>query len=127
MIKFNAKLMAAALVLSMGAISMVNAQVDAGTTLRFFVSDDFVVNGESFPGGEYTIERTPSTADSPSVLIIRGANSMIFDTIVAESNNVADRTELFFENLDGVNYLSAIAVEGHTSRNELLSAKAQAK
>jgi hypothetical protein len=125
MIKFNLKLVLAALVLSIGAISMVEAQVDAGTTLRFFVANDFVVNGESFPAGEYSIERTPSTADSPSVLIIRGEKSMIFDTMVAESRDAAHRTELVFENVNGVNYLSAIVVEGHTSRNELLSATAQ--
>jgi len=127
MIKLNVKLMLAALVLSIGAISMVNAQVEPGTTLRFFVDSNFVVNGENFQAGEYTIERTPSTADSPSLLIIRGEKSMIFDTMVSDTRDAADRTELVFENVDGVNYLSAIAVEGHTSRNELLSAKAQSK
>lgn len=119
--------MVAALVLSIGAIANVSAQVEPGTTLKFFVANDFVVNGTSFPAGEYTVERTPSTADSPSLLIIRGEKSMIFDTIVADSREVADRTELIFDNVDGVNYLSAITVAGQTSRNELPSAKAQMK
>ncbi len=77
--------MFAALVLSIGAISNVSAQVEPGTLLKFFVADDFVVNGKSFPSGEYTVERTPNTADSPSLLIIRGEKSMIFDTIVADN------------------------------------------
>jgi hypothetical protein len=127
MSKFNVRLMVAALVLSIGAIANVSAQVEPGTTLKFFVANDFVVNGTSFPAGEYTVERTPSTADSPSLLIIRGEKSMIFDTIVADSREVADRTELIFDNVDGVNYLSAITVAGQTSRNELPSAKAQMK
>jgi len=127
MSKFNVKLMVAALVLSIGSIANVSAQVEPGTTLKFFVANDFVVNGTSFPAGEYTVERTPSTADSPSLLIIRGEKSMIFDTIVADSREVADRTELIFDNVDGVNYLSAITVAGQTSRNELPSAKAQMK
>lgn len=127
MSKINLKLMFAALVLSIGAIGNVSAQVEPGTVLRFFVADDFVVNGNAFPAGEYTVERTPSTADSSSLLIIRGEKSMIFDTIVADSREVADRTELIFENVDGVNYLSAITVSGHTLRNELISARSQTR
>lgn len=127
MSKFNLKVMVAALVLSIGAIASVNAQVEPGTVLKFFVASDFVVNGTSFPAGEYSIERTPNTADSPSLLIIRGEQSMIFDTMVADSRVVADRTELLFENVNGVNYLSAITVAGQTSRNELTSAKSQMK
>jgi hypothetical protein len=128
MIKLTSKLIAAAaLVFSISAGSMVYAQVEQGTTLKFFVESDFVINGENFPAGEYTIQRTPSTADAPSVLMIRGANSMIFDTAVSDSRVTADRTELLFESLNGVNYLSAIVVEGHNLRNELLSANVQAK
>jgi hypothetical protein len=127
MSKFNLKLVIAALVLSIGAIANVSAQVEPGTILRFFVASDFVVNGTSFPAGEYTVERTPNTADSPSLLILRGEKSMIFDTMIADSRVVADRTELIFDNVGGVNYLSAIVVEGATSRNELPSAKSQMK
>lgn len=50
--KFNVKLMVAALVLSIGAIANVNAQVDQGITLNFYLATDFVVNGTSFPAGE---------------------------------------------------------------------------
>jgi len=127
MSKFNLKLIAAALILSIGAIASVNAQVEPGTLLKFFVADDFVVNGTSFPAGEYSIERTPNTADSSSLLIIHGEKSMIFDTMVGDSRVAADRTELIFENVNGVNYLSAITVAGQTSRNELPSAKSQMK
>lgn len=127
MYKFNVKLMVAALVLSIGAIANVSAQVVPGTVLRFFVANDFVVNGVSFPAGEYSIERTPNANDSPSLLVIRGEKSMIFDTMIADSRTVADRTELVFENVDGVDYLSAITVVGQTSRNELPSVKAQMK
>jgi hypothetical protein len=127
MSKFNLKLILAALLLSVGAIANVSAQVEPGTVLKFFVDSDFVVNGTTFPAGEYTVERTPNTADSPSLLILRGEKSMIFDTMIADSRVVADRTELVFENVDGVNYLSAITVAGQTSRNELRSAKSQMK
>ena len=127
MSKFNLKLMLAALVLSIGAIANVSAQVEPGTVLKFFVGSDFVVNGTSFPAGEYTVERTPNTADAPSLLILRGEKSMIFDTMIADSRVVADRTELVFANVDGINYLSAITVAGQTSRNELVSAKSQMK
>ena len=97
MSKFSLKLMLAALVLSIGAIANVSAQIEPGTVLKFFVGSDFVVNGTSFPAGEYTVERTPSTADAPSLLILRGEKSMIFDTMIADSRVVADRTELVFE------------------------------
>lgn len=127
MSKFDLKLILAALVLSVGAIANVSAQVEPGTVLKFFVGSDFVVNGTSFPAGEYTVERTPNTADAPSLLILRGERSMIFDTMIADSREAADRTELIFENVDGVNYLSAIVVEGTTSRNELPTAKSQMK
>lgn len=123
----NLKLMVAALVLTFGAIAGVDAQVEPGTVLKFFVANDFVVNGTSFPAGEYTVERTPNSNDAPSLLIIRGEKSMIFDTMIADSRVASDRTELIFENFDGVNYLSAITVAGQTSRNELGSAKSQMK
>ena len=127
MSRFNLKLTIAALVLSIGAIANVSAQVEQGTVLKFFVANEFVVNGTLFPAGEYTVERTPSTVDAPSLLILRGEKSMIFDTMVADSRVVADRTELIFENVNGVNYLSAITVAGQTSRNELMSASSQMK
>ena len=123
----NLKLFVAALILSIGAMATANAQVVPGTVLKFFVANDFVINGHPFPAGEYTIERTPNTADSPSLLIIRGETSMIFDTIIADSPKAADRTELLFENVDGVNYLSAIVIAGDSVRNELPTAKSQAR
>jgi len=126
MMKFNVKLAVAGLILSLAAISIA-AQVEQGVTLKFFVATDFVVNGKTLPAGEYTIERTPNTSDSPSVLVIRGAKSMIFDTMVSDLRDASDRTEIVFENVDGVNYLSRIRVEGHTTVNELPSAKAQMK
>jgi len=85
-----------------------------------------VLRGETFEAGKYTIERTPKTSDEPSLLIIRGeGETMIFDTMVANSTKNAENTKLVFDNIDGVNYLTSIIVKGQSVKNEIARTAAQ--
>lgn len=128
MFNLKAKLMLAAAVLFIGGVSAANAQISNGSMIKVNVPTSFVLKGADFPAGEYIIERTPNTADAPSVLIIRGENeAMVFDTMIAGSKGAAESTQLVFDTVDGVNYLSAIVVKGQTARNEIAKTKAQSQ
>ena len=71
--------------------------------------------------GVYTIERTPSTIDSPSLLIIRDSKGkgVVFDTIASRSSQPARATQLIFDNVGGTLFLSQIWVKGATTANEI--------
>jgi len=128
MFNLKAKFMLAAAVLFIGGVSAANAQLVDGSSIKVSVPSSFVLRGETFEAGTYTIERTPSTVDSPSLLVIRGeGETMIFDTIVDRTNETAKNTQLVFETIGGTNYLSAIVVKGQTTKNEIARSNAQAR
>ncbi len=128
MFNLKAKFMLAAAVLFIGGVSAANAQLVDGSSIKVSVPSSFVLRGETFEAGTYTIERTPSTVDSPSLLVIRGeGETMIFDTIVDRTNETAKNTQLVFETIGGTNYLSAIVVKGQTTKNEIARSTAQAR
>jgi len=129
MTNFTTKFILAVSVLVLGGVSAANAQIANGSAIKVNVPTAFVVSDSTFEAGIYTIERTPSTIDSPSLLILRGDNgeTMIFDTMIASSKQAAGETELVFDNVGGTNFLSKIVVKGTTSVNELQKTKAQKK
>jgi len=128
MFNLKAKFMLAAAVLFISGVSAANAQIADGSIITVNVPSSFVLRNETLPAGTYTIERTPSTADSPSFLILRGDHeAMVFDTIVAGTREAAANTQLVFDTVDGVNYLFEILVKGQTSKNEIAKTKAQKK
>jgi len=128
MFNLKAKFMLAAAVLFIGGVSVAKAQLVDGSSIKVSVPNSFVLRGETFEAGTYTIERTPSTVDSPSLLVIRGeGETMIFDTIVDRTNETAKNTQLVFETIGGTNYLSAIVVKGQTTKNEIARSNAQAR
>ncbi len=128
MFNLKAKFMLAAAVLFIGGVSAANAQLVNGSVIKVSVPSSFVLRDEVFPAGEYTIERTPSTADAPSLLIIRGeGEAMIFDTIISNSQEAADSTQLVFDTVGGTNYLATIRVAGQTVKNDIAKTKAQTR
>ena len=129
MFNLTTKFILAASILILGGFSAVSAQITNGSVIKVSVPSSFVVKDETLPAGVYTIERTPSTVDSSSLLIIRGDNgkAMIFDTMIGETNYAAKATELVFETVDGINFLSRIVVKGQTTVNELPKTKAQTR
>ena len=128
MFNLKAKFMLAAAVLFIGGVSAANAQIGYGSQIGVTVPSDFIIKDKTFTAGEYTIERTPSTIDSPSLLIIRGeGTSMIFDTMTARTNGSVQDTQLIFDNIDGQNYLAAIRVKGQSVASELAKTKAQTR
>ncbi len=129
MFNLKVKLLLATAVLILGGFSASNAQIADGTSIKVSVPKAFTLKDESFEAGIYTIERTPTTADSPSLLIIRGENgpAMIFDTVVARTNRAAGSTQLVFETVGDTTFLTAIMVKGQTARSEITQTKAQAR
>lgn len=127
-IMFNLKNFFAAAILFIGGVTAANAQLVDGSTIKVNVPNAFVLRDETFEAGEYTIERTPSTADSGSLLIMRGnGDSIVFDTMIARSNEAAESTQLVFDRVGDVNYLTEIVVRGQESKNEIPKTKSQKK
>ena len=128
MFNLKAKFILAAAVLFIGGVSAANAQLVDGSSIKVAVPNSFVLRGETFKAGTYTIERTPNTADSPSLLILRGeGETMVFDTMVSGINTVADTTKLVFDTVDGTSYLRSILVRGQNVKNDIARSKAQAR
>ncbi|HEX3101261.1 MAG TPA: hypothetical protein VHQ01_05695 [Pyrinomonadaceae bacterium] len=127
---FNLKLkfMLAASILIIGGVTAASAQLTSGAVLKFNVASSFVLRDKSFPAGSYTIERTPSTIDAPTLMIIRGEHQvMVFDTLTARSAEVADNTELVFDTVDGINFLTGIRLKGDDVALEIPKTKNQLK
>jgi len=110
-----------AAVLLIGGITVANAQITQGSVLKVNVPNSFVVDGTTFRAGQFTIERTPNTTDSPSLLIIRDSKGkgIIFDTIASRSSQPARGTQLVFDSVGGTLFLSQIWVKGATTANEI--------
>jgi hypothetical protein len=121
---FNFKSVFAVAALFLGGVTAANAQLVDGSRISVSVPNAFVLRDTTLPAGEYTIERTPSTADSPSILIIRGEDeAMVFDTMKSESPAPAAATQLVFDTVGGTTYLTEILVKGSTAKNQIVKTK----
>lgn len=129
MFNLKTKLFLMAAVLVLGGFSAANAQINEGSSIKVNVPNAFTLRDQTFEAGIYTIERTPSTIDSPSLLVIRGENNtaMVFDTILARSNNSATATRLVFDTVGDTKFLTGIVVKGQSGMNEVAKTKAQTR
>ncbi|MFT3746650.1 MAG: hypothetical protein QM785_20450 [Pyrinomonadaceae bacterium] len=128
MFNLKAKSLLATAVLFLGGVVAANAQIADGSIITVSVPNSFVVKDTTFDAGVYTIERTPNTSDSPSLLILRGEkDAIVFDTVVSNSKEAAATTQLVFDTVGDTNFLSQILVKGSASKNELMKTKAQKK
>ncbi len=126
MFNLKIKFMLAAAVLFIGGVSAANAQLASGAAIKADIPNSFVLRGETFPAGKYTIARTPSTIDSPSLMILRGdKTAAIFDTMQEESRTVAKDTVLIFDSVNGVDYLSKIVLSGDRVTMEIPKSRAE--
>ena len=128
MFNLKVKFLLAVSVLVVG-VSAANAQLPNGTVIKANIATEFVVSGQTFPAGNYTIARMPGTTYSAYLMVLRGDNgkSMIFDTMESESGETAKATSLVFENVDGVDFLSKILVGGDNVALEIPNALAEPK
>ena len=109
----NLKSIFLAAVLIVGGITVANAQLTNGSVMRVDIPGSFVIMDKTFPAGSYTIERTPSTIDSPSLMILRGeGKAIVFDSIAARTSRAPHNSQLIFDVVGGTNYLSKIEVKG---------------
>jgi len=127
MSNFTIKFILVSLVLAVGGVTATSAQVN-GAAIRADIPYDFVLRDKTFPAGKYTIQRTYSNVDSPSILVLQGEKeSAIFDTLFASTNNPAKSTQLVFDVADGVYYLAKIQVQGSTTANDILRTRSESR
>lgn len=112
----------------LGGLS-ISAQIPEGSAITVAVPHAFTVKDKTFDAGVYTIQRTPITVDSSSLLVLRGENgkSMVFDTMLSRSNTDAPSTQLVFDTVGDTNFLTAIVVKGQVVKNEIPKTKAQTR
>lgn len=128
MFNLKAKSLIATAILFLGGVVVANAQISDGSIITVSVPNSFVLKDTTFEAGVYTIERTPDTSDSPSLLILRGkGDAIVFDTIVSNTSETAANTQLVFNTVGDTNFLSEILVKGTTAKNEVPRTKAQKK
>ena len=109
----NLKSIFLAAALIVGGITVANGQLTQGSVMRVEIPTSFVIMDKTFPAGEYTLERTPSIIDSPSLMILRGeGKAIVFDSIAARSSRAPHNSQLIFDIVGGTNYLSKIEVKG---------------
>jgi len=122
MVSFSFRSILVAAILTIGGMSVANAQVHQGSVLKVDIPNTFVIKGKTFAPGQYTIERTPSTIDSPSLMILRdanGGNGIVFDTTQTRTQTPAQSTQVIFDSINGTYFLSQIWVKGSTTSNDL--------
>lgn len=125
---FNFKTLVAVAVLVLGGISAANAQIVDNSAIKIAVPSPFVLRGETLPAGVYTIARTPGKSDSPSLLILRGeGETVVFDSMIGPAERDVKNTQLVFDTINGVNYLTDILVKGQSSKNSIVRSKAQTR
>jgi hypothetical protein len=113
-------------VLVLGGFGAANAQL-TDTAIKVNIPETFVIRGKVFQAGDYTIKRTDSTIDSPSLLLLQGdGGSVIFDTYATTSATAAKETKLVFEKAGDKLYLSGIWLKGDTVGNQVVGAKSEA-
>src|SRR4051812_44694430 len=101
--------------LLVGGIIAANAQIDTSSAVKFEVSHPFMIEGETFPAGKYSIGSIASQSGSNGVLKIQsvdGKESMLFSTLKKTRNQASDKTELVFEQVGGDYYLTEIRIKG---------------
>lgn len=127
MFNLTTKFLLVASFLILGGVSAANAQIANGSVLNVDIPTSFTVKDKTFAAGRYSIERTPSTIDSGSLLILRseGGNGIVFDTTQAKLAKAASETELVFDGASGSNFLSRIVFKGHETAIELPKTRAQ--
>jgi hypothetical protein len=127
MSNFRAKFILVISLIVLGGVPAADAQAN-GAAIKANIQFDFVLRDKTYPAGEYTIQRSHSSIDSPSLLVLRGENeSAIFDTITSISSNRATSTQLVFENADGVYFLSKIRVKGSDTGSEVIRTKSESR
>ena len=113
--------------LVVGGVSAASAQI-GDTAITVNIPNSFVLKDKTYPAGEYTIRRTYTTNDAPSLLLLQGKDeTAIFDTIPTDSVNAAKNTELVFEKVGDQYFLSKIWVKGETEGNEITRTKSEKK
>lgn len=119
MSNFTTKFLLAIAILMFGGVFAANAQI-TGTTLKVSVPNSFILDDKTYPAGEYSIEQTPNTVDSSSLLVLRGeGKTAIFDTIATRSNVSAANTQLVFDKVGDQYFLSKIWIKGENTGNEI--------
>lgn len=110
--------------LVLGGIASANAQAP-GTAIKFNAENSFALRGKVFPAGEYTITRTSGLTGSDSLVLRGEGGSAIFNTTPTSSATAAEDTQVLFEKIDGVNFLSQIRVRGESAGKSIPISKAE--
>ncbi len=105
-------------------ISIANAQIP-GTAIKFNAENSFALRGKVFPASEYTITRTPGISGSDSLVLRGEGGTAIFNTTPTSSASAAEYTQVLFEKIDGVNFLSQIRLAGETAGKSINITKSE--
>ena len=120
------KLFLALCLLTVGGVTVANAQVERGPQIEANVPFAFVVGDTKLPAGKYQIRTSDGVANE--VLEIRsdnGRTAVVFDTVQAqlEGDRIQHKTELVFDKVDDLHFLAQVWVAGSMTGNELTKSR----
>ena len=88
--------------------------------MRVAIPFDFIVNGKTFPAGNYEIRRI---SDSPEGLIIQNANEKrdhaMFETEPVETMKIPNTSEIVFHRYGDSYFLAEVLTGGEETGQEL--------
>jgi hypothetical protein len=121
------KLFILAAVLIVAGVSAASAQMDPQSRLTTAVPFSFVIEGKTYPAGNYTFARLDANGGDSSQIIMRGSKgeSIILDTVPTVSTSAASDTHLIFEKVAGQYFLKQIWAKGDTEGSQLIKSKAE--
>jgi hypothetical protein len=120
------KLLLVLCILTIGGGVVANAQVESVPEIEANVPFSFVVGDTTLPAGKYQIRTIDDGANV--VLEIRSENgrtAVVFDTVQAqlEGDRIQHKTELVFDKVDDLHFLTQVWVAGSTTGNELTKSR----
>ena len=115
------------LVIGLGAVMTMQAQIETDVTITANVPHAFVVRNTTLPAGKYEV-RVADANDNSTVLEIRSAKgkmAVFFETEPFDEVRPAAKTELVFDQIGDQWFLAKVFLKGDNAGNQVEKTKMQ--
>lgn len=116
--------------ITVGGLTVANAQVSSDTVFRAKIPFKFTVRDKTFPAGEYLIKPTDDPTDLPTLFEITSLDqgrsmTVIFETNPASVATAPTESSLIFDKTDGKYYLAEMWAAGEADGSTVELTKAE--
>lgn len=114
------------LLILFATLGLASAYAQVDTAIQASIPFNFTVRGSTLPAGKYYIKQLNDT--DPNLLEIRSADNrrvVIFTTIDDQAANAPKRSELVFDRIGDMYFLSQVWLKGYNLGEELPKTRAE--